>query len=211
MAGTMGVCATRILAALAIQDQEIKGELSKGGWGGAGKETKKDRRWKAPWYLENSLLVPPRDAGRGGLGSLLSTCPDPTGTKLIFSCYVKQNQGTKVPHSLTFWGVHRLVSFSYPMRSWNILYPLEKKCKSESQAFVSMTTGGPYFGKSEFIYIQINISVYDSGTFLHEIFQNHIECCSHAKNLRIKMKANFKVYRAPRFRDGFISKNEKEW
>lgn len=32
MAGTMGVCATRILAALAIQDQEIKGELSKGGW-----------------------------------------------------------------------------------------------------------------------------------------------------------------------------------
>lgn len=44
MAGTMGVCATRILAALAIQDQEIKGELSKGGWSGAGKETKKDRR-----------------------------------------------------------------------------------------------------------------------------------------------------------------------
>lgn len=62
-----------------------------------------------------------------------------------------------------------------------------------------MTTGGAHFGKSEFIYIQINISVYDSGTFfLHEIFQNHIECCSHAKNLRIKMKANFKVYQAPR-------------
>lgn len=74
---------------------------------------------------------------------------------------------------------------------------------------MSMTTGGTYFGKSEFIYIQINISVYDSGTFLHEIFQNHIECCSHAKNLRIKMRANFKVYQAPRFRVGFTSKNDK--
>lgn len=89
------------------------------------------------------------------------------------------------------------------------MYPLEKKCKSESQAFVSMTTGGTHFGKSEFIYIQINISVYDSGTFLHEIFQNHIECCSHAKNLRIKMRANFKVYQAPRFRVGFASRNDE--
>lgn len=89
------------------------------------------------------------------------------------------------------------------------MYPLEKKCKSESQAFVSMTTGGTYFGKSEFIYIQINISVYDSGTFLHEIFQNHIERCSHAKNLRIKMRANFKVYWAPRFSVGFTSRNDK--
>lgn len=44
MAGTMGVCATRILAALTIQDEEIKGELPKGGWGRAGKETKKDKR-----------------------------------------------------------------------------------------------------------------------------------------------------------------------
>lgn len=82
-----------------------------------------------------------------------------------------------------------MVTFWYPIpaprRSRNILYPLEKKCKSKSQAFVSMTTGGTDFGKSEFIYIQINISVYDSGTFLHEIFQNHIDCCSHAKNLRI--------------------------
>lgn len=72
-----------------------------------------------------------------------------------------------------------------------------------------MTTGGTHFGKSEFIYIQINISVYDSGTFLHEIFQNHIECCSHAKNLRIKMRANFKVYQAPRFRVGFTSRNDE--
>lgn len=39
--------------------------------------------------------------------------------------------------------------------------------------------------------------------FLHEIFQNHIECCSHAKNLRIKMKANFKVYQAPRLKGWF--------
>lgn len=70
--------------------------------------------------------------------------------------------------------------------------------------------GRPYFGKSEFIYIQINISVYDSGTFLHEIFQNHIECRSRAKNLRIKMRANFKIYQVPRFRFGFISRNEKE-
>lgn len=73
-----------------------------------------------------------------------------------------------------------------------------------------MTTGGTYFGTSEFIYIQINISVYDSGTFLHKIFQNHIECCSHAKNLRIRMRANFKVSQAPRFRLGFTLRKEKE-
>lgn len=71
---------------------------------------------------------------------------------------------------------------------------------------MSMTTGGAYFGTSEFIYIQINISVYDSGTFLHKIFQNHIECCSHAKNSRIKMRANFKVYQAPRRGLGFYLK-----
>lgn len=191
-----------------LENKKAEVKLPRGGRNWAGEKKDPDR------HPGISKSTPRELAGRGQESYKQLSWP-PRDRKRPPSWCVKQNKGTKVPHWLTFWGAHRMASFSYPtpapMRSWNILYPLEKKCKSESQAFVSMTTGGTYFGKSEFIYIQINISVYDSGTFLHEIFQNHIECCSHAKNLRIKMRANFRVCQAPRFGVGFISRNEKEW
>lgn len=125
LAGTRDVSVRRLLSALRCSGTREQRRTREGGRGWAeetsGRKTPGTSQASC-WFLLGQL------AGRSGDSP--SHCPDPTGTKLIFSCSVKRNEGTQVPHRLTFGGVHRMVSFSHPMRSRNILYPLEKKCKS---------------------------------------------------------------------------------
>lgn len=158
------------LPPLTIREQESREVETSKRWEELGWEKDPDRH---PGISKST----PRELRQEGVRSLISSCPDPQGTENVLPAGVWSRTKAQKPHWLTFWGAHRMASFSYPtpapMRSWNILYPLEKKCNRESGICVHDNRGNVIW--QIWVHLYSNISVYDSGTFLHEIFQNHIE------------------------------------